>query len=211
MATPANLQETAARTSYGYAFLSKSKLLLNTATSLGNDILKISDSWITEFFMQCQAAMSLGSNSATNPDVYHATNFTFKNLTETSRNYLNILTNHPISVFAKTFCFYKQTTDFGIASFQWAKGNRSSSSLLQHASNTALAYIPLLVSSAQITDSIPLQIGINTLTIACLFYSIKHDITYLKYKESRESSPSICIMKRHLLPVISSISNKIFG
>lgn len=213
----ATVQEKATLASYGWGVFSKGKRFVSSMGYLYRDVERLTDSRLTRIFMQTQAIIFPWSNqaqaAATPIDgaAKAASYIDFGSLYNTFKEHVNYITNHPISVFSRGFFFCKQTLDFGIATVQWGAGYRTSKSLLNHGVNTALAYIPFFAASHALGESLPAQLAINAMTIACLAYSIRQDFVQSANKKEREASPSISLIRTHALPHVQKLAQKILG
>lgn len=207
-----HVKENATLASYGFGILSKGQKLTSIFNYLYRDIARLTDSRITHLFMQLQAGFSIRGGLYSNDFTPTCSAyFSFSNISHIAKDYIHQFTEHPISKFATSFFFYKQTLDFAIASYEWVTKSRSSKSLLNQTVNTTLAYIPVIAGASSLSEDLSVQLAMNALTIGCLAYSIRQDFICSTNSKLREPSPSILMLRLKIIPKIQSFSQKFWS
>ncbi len=132
-------------------------------------------------------------------------------LKHTFSSFKGIINASPLVQISKKACLVKKTFDFGIASVQWITGNRSNQSMLHNTINTALSYMPFMLAYTSFGETLPGQVLGNAILIGCLAYSVRQDFFKSIDRSKRESSPTVDLTKRFILPKIQNIFSKVWG
>ncbi len=189
--------EQAIQASYGVGIVGKTYRLQQALRHIASDI-EILSSFNNEVFIQLQAYISIfGAQTPSSTSLPQGeTAYTkFKDCAK-------FLDKHPLTQFFRIILFWKQTSDFAVASVQWLSGNRENRSMAYQLLNTSLSYIPLLIAKAAEEKFTNLQISLNIMMLACLAYSLRRDMTLSADSKERETSPTMGLIKKYLMPPV---------
>lgn len=216
------LLEGCAQSQYGWGVINKTRQIYKGTTLMVDDVSRLSSSCFPRMYMQFQAAISplskLTTSKSANESLFYATcseSYTdsgyLSHLFDSFKEKVNTINAHPIMQTTRIACLVKQTFDFSIASAQWVTGNRTNKSMLHNTVNTALSYAPFMLAYTSFGETLPGQVLGNAILLGCLAYSVRQDFFQSIDRSQRESSPTVALAKRFILPKVQSIFSRVWG